>query len=98
MSVGQWSSSVDCWLALFLLLRAFSRLRALVARCRICALVWIGMAEKGLGVVLGGRGVFGLVKACCGPLRGWVGKYHGGRCYPGVWGCFYKETRPLGRS
>ena len=51
--MGQWSSSVDCWLALFLLLRVFSFLRALEARCRIYALVWTGTAEKGLRVVLG---------------------------------------------
>ncbi len=53
MSVGQWSTSVDYWLALFLLLRVFSLLRALEARCRICALVWAGTAEKGMWMVLG---------------------------------------------
>jgi hypothetical protein len=61
MSVGQWSSSVDSWLALFVLLRVFSRLRAMEARCKICALVWTGTAEKGLRVVLsvGGGPQFG---------------------------------------
>jgi hypothetical protein len=54
MSVGQWSSSVDCWLAFFFLSRVFFRRRALEARCsRICALVWAGTAEKVLRVGLG---------------------------------------------
>ena len=63
MRVGQWSSRVDCWLALFFLLRAVFLLRALEARCNICVLDWAGTVEKGRRVVLGvggaqdGRGV-----------------------------------------
>ncbi len=53
MSVGQWSSSVDCWLALFFLLREVSLLSALVARCRSCVLVWTGTAVKNRRVILG---------------------------------------------
>ena len=56
MSMGQYSSSVDCWLTLFLLLRVFSLIRAPEARCWISALFWTGPAEKSLRVVLGGGG------------------------------------------
>ena len=52
MRVGQWFSKVDCWLALFFLLRVVSLLRALEARCSICVLDWAGTAEKGRRVVL----------------------------------------------
>jgi hypothetical protein len=50
--VGQWSSSVDCWLALLILLRMVSFLRALEAHCRICARFCTGIVVYGWRVVL----------------------------------------------
>ena len=56
MSAGHWSSSMVCWLALFVLMRMVSFLRALEAHCRICARVCTGTAVQGWRMVLCVRG------------------------------------------
>ncbi len=50
--MGQWSSSVDCWLALFVLSRLVALLAALEAHWRICVRFCTGVALCGRGVVL----------------------------------------------